>query len=226
MTLLLLLLLLLTSDAFRLPSWPHQHRRLAATIPPPDDVIPTINDDIKEQSIKLSTVSTSQGIERCVLVGCLDNSLAAKKAMRQQKVGRYQERPDEPSSFDDKLDIISGVTPKDGPPVPSRSGTSYAELLSTSNTFTLEESLDELSSLCETAGLKPVGRVTQLISDVQPRTYIGKGKIEEIKAAMTSYDPSSNDDDDADDDESQKSVCTVVFDVDLSPRQMKYERRE
>jgi len=151
-------------------------------------------------------VATSSGDELCVLVGCLDNSLAAKKRLRQARLGRKTYEGEDDEEEVGNVDIITGNTVKDGPPVPSRSGTSYY----TVGDFTLEESLDELASLCTTAGLKPVGRVTQLISDVQPRTYIGRGKIQEVLLLMEELQ------------KGEGQVCTVVFDVDLSPRQMKY----
>jgi len=44
-----------------------------------------------------------------------------------------------------------------------------------------EESLDELAELVRTAGGESVGKVIQNREKVHPRTYIGKGKIEEVK---------------------------------------------
>ena len=53
----------------------------------------------------------------------------------------------------------------------------------------VEESLDELAELCETAGALVVGRVIQNREKIHPGTYVGKGKIEERPAlsAMTSF---------------------------------------
>ena len=44
-----------------------------------------------------------------------------------------------------------------------------------------KESLDELEELVATAGAVTVGRVMQNLSQIHPGTYVGKGKIEEIK---------------------------------------------
>ena len=44
-----------------------------------------------------------------------------------------------------------------------------------------EESLDELCALCETAGATAVARVVQNREAVHAGTYVGKGKIQEIK---------------------------------------------
>jgi GTP-binding protein HflX len=69
------------------------------------------------------------------------------------------------------------------------------------NWLTLEDSLEELSLLAETAGLKVVGEATQSLSHPNPDTFIGSGKLEEITALVT---------------ETQSDV--VVFDEELSPR--------
>ena len=68
----------------------------------------------------------------------------------------------------------------------------------------LERSLDELALLADTAGAKVLGRIAQRRGTVHPATYIGKGKVEELKALA--------DDHDAD---------FVVFDDDLTPAQVK-----
>src|SRR5579862_4610299 len=44
-----------------------------------------------------------------------------------------------------------------------------------------EEPLEELERLAETAGAQVVGKVVQNIKEVNPATYIGKGKVSEIK---------------------------------------------
>lgn len=45
--------------------------------------------------------------------------------------------------------------------------------------------LDELSALADTAGLSVVGTVYQNLQQINPRTYIGKGKVEEIARLVT-----------------------------------------
>lgn len=44
-----------------------------------------------------------------------------------------------------------------------------------------EQSLDELEELAATAGAVVVGRVVQNLSQIHPVTYVGKGKLDEIK---------------------------------------------
>ncbi len=51
-----------------------------------------------------------------------------------------------------------------------------------------EESLDELAELAHTAGAIPVGRIIQNREAVHPGTYIGKGKIDEVRALMLATD--------------------------------------
>ena len=53
--------------------------------------------------------------------------------------------------------------------------------VSTSDHDDTEKSLDELEELAATAGAVTVGRVIQNLDQVHPGTYVGKGKLEEIK---------------------------------------------
>ena len=45
----------------------------------------------------------------------------------------------------------------------------------------VEESLDELAELADTAGAEAVGRVIQNRESMHPGTYIGSGKIDEVR---------------------------------------------
>jgi GTP-binding protein HflX len=67
--------------------------------------------------------------------------------------------------------------------------------------LTLDDSLTELALLCDTAGLEVVGELTQKLTQPHVQTYIGPGKVEELKAL-------------AEDSLTQ----VVVFDDELSPR--------
>ena len=53
--------------------------------------------------------------------------------------------------------------------------------VSTSDHDDTEKSLDELEELAQTAGAVTVGRVIQNLDQVHPGTYVGKGKLDEIK---------------------------------------------
>ena len=68
----------------------------------------------------------------------------------------------------------------------------------------IHEHLDELELLAETAGAKIAGRITQRVSKINPATFIGKGKAEELLNQAKELD-----------------VKLIVFDDELSPGQMK-----
>jgi len=83
------------------------------------------------------------------------------------------------------------------------------DIFNQQNWLSLEDSLDELSLLAETAGLIVVGEATQSLSHPNPDTFIGSGKLEEIIALVG---------------ETQADV--VIFDEELSPRhQRELEKR-
>src|SRR5690349_19011830 len=47
-----------------------------------------------------------------------------------------------------------------------------------------DESLRELERLARTAGVDPVATLFQTVRHINPATYIGKGKVEELKEAV------------------------------------------
>lgn len=77
------------------------------------------------------------------------------------------------------------------------------------------EYLDELAFLAETAGAQPERRFLQRLDYPNPRTYVGTGKLQEIKDYI---------DQSADDEEG--GVGLVIFDDELSPKQMQNIERE
>lgn len=66
------------------------------------------------------------------------------------------------------------------------------------------QSLDELEELCETAGAITVGKVIQNRESIHPGTYIGKGKMEEVRELAFENDATG-----------------VICDDELSPVQLK-----
>ena len=77
------------------------------------------------------------------------------------------------------------------------------------NILSVDESLEELALLAETAGLDVVGEAKQKLDQPNPETFIGSGKADEIKAMVE--DTLSD---------------VVIFDIELSPRhQRELERR-
>lgn len=71
------------------------------------------------------------------------------------------------------------------------------------------EYLDELDFLAETAKIVPVHRVTQRLSTPNSVTFVGTGKLEEIKEYIESQK------------ESDKEIGLVIFDDELTARQLK-----
>ncbi|KAF7817600.1 GTPase HflX [Senna tora] len=74
----------------------------------------------------------------------------------------------------------------------------------TQNYFGIEESINELAQLADTAGLMVVGSTYQKLASPNPRTYIGSGKVSEIKSAIHAL-----------------GVETVIFDDELSAGQLR-----
>ncbi len=76
--------------------------------------------------------------------------------------------------------------------------------VSSSDSDDTVQSLDELEELAATAGALTVGKIIQNRENVHPGTYIGKGKIDEVKALAI-----------------QTNATGVVCDDELSPTQLK-----
>ena len=47
--------------------------------------------------------------------------------------------------------------------------------------FSLEDSLLELKQLADTAGIQVCGQLSQHLQQIDPATYIGSGKVDEIR---------------------------------------------
>lgn len=73
----------------------------------------------------------------------------------------------------------------------------------------VKEYLDELDFLARTAGAEPEIRFIQKLEYPNPRTYVGKGKLEEIRQYIDDND-----------------IGLVIFDDDLSPKQVANIERE
>ena len=76
--------------------------------------------------------------------------------------------------------------------------------VSTSETDMAERSLDELKELADTAGAKTVGRVIQNRESVHPGTYLGKGKLQELREMLY-----------------ETGATGVICDDELSPAQLR-----
>lgn len=76
-----------------------------------------------------------------------------------------------------------------------------AHLRGTDPILTLDESMQELAMLADTAGMAVVGEITQNVQYIDPATYIGSGKVQEVVEAVKEI-----------------GAQTVIFDDELSPR--------
>jgi len=70
--------------------------------------------------------------------------------------------------------------------------------------FAIEDSLEELAALAKTAGIEVVGGTYQRLERINPATYIGKGKLEELQSFRD-----------------ELNVDLFIFDDELSPAQMR-----
>lgn len=68
----------------------------------------------------------------------------------------------------------------------------------------VEDSLDELAELADTAGAVVTDRITQNLSKLNPATYVGRGKVDELKRLVAA-----------------RESDLVIFDDDLSPVQVR-----
>ena len=73
----------------------------------------------------------------------------------------------------------------------------------------IKENLDELEFLALTAGARSEKRFTQKMERANSRTYVGSGKLEEIKAYIEEHE-----------------IKLVIFDDELSPSQLRNLEKE
>lgn len=70
--------------------------------------------------------------------------------------------------------------------------------------LSLEDSLRELALLAKTSGMEVVGQAQQHLHQIDPNTFIGSGKVEEIRRAVA-----------------ELGAKVVIFDDELSPRHLR-----
>ncbi len=75
------------------------------------------------------------------------------------------------------------------------------ELYNENELLPLEDSMQELELLADTAGVEVVGYITQNLNAPNPKTFIGSGKVEEVKILA-----------------SELEADMIIFDNELSPR--------
>lgn len=131
-------------------------------------------------------INNTQKVESCILIGVEDLSAQRKanKALRMQQSER--------SSGDLTTTTLDDI----------------------SLSWTLEESMTEMRELIKTAGLNLEGEITQRLQEVNPRTYIGTGKVKEAQQLLDEINEKL-------DQRNEGTCCTVVFDAELTPGQQK-----
>ncbi len=83
------------------------------------------------------------------------------------------------------------------------------ELKGVDDPWPLDDSMTELAELARTAGVVVLGRVKQRLDAINPATYMGKGKVEELKFLARDL-----------------SLDMVIFDDELSPTQQRNLEQE
>jgi GTPase len=132
-----------------------------------------------------SGCGTARPKERCVLVGVEDLGAIRKQAKKNGQKRRLM------------------MMTMDGYGMPNELAAGAEEHVEDS-IFTLEESLSEMRELIKTAGLEIGGEITQRLPELNPRTYMNSGKVEQAKELL-----------------SETGCTTIVFDAELSPGQQK-----
>ena len=79
----------------------------------------------------------------------------------------------------------------------------------TTASWEADDSLDELQLLADTAGAVVTDRIVQSLASVNPATYVGKGKVQELKSLVR-----------------VRNSDLVIFDDDLAPVQVRNLERE
>jgi GTP-binding protein HflX len=83
------------------------------------------------------------------------------------------------------------------------------EIRGSDNILSLDASLEELALLADTAGLSVVGETRQRLQSPHPKTYVGSGKVNEIRALAE-----------------ETLADVVLFDEELSPRHQRELEKE
>ncbi len=80
-----------------------------------------------------------------------------------------------------------------------------------------KEYLDELAFLADTREIEPVKRFVQRLNGPDTNTYVGSGKLQEIRQFIIDYNHNHND---------NHNIDLVIFDDELSPRQLRNIERD
>ena len=133
-------------------------------------------------------INNTQKVESCILIG-VENLSSVRKAKKMSRREQNELQGNNENNIGIDLDDI---------------GLSWS----------LEESMVEMRELIKTSGLNLAGEMTQRLQEVNPRTYIGTGKVKEAQSLLDEINHQLEK-------AGENSCCTVVFDAELSPGQQK-----
>jgi 50S ribosomal subunit-associated GTPase HflX len=177
------------------------YNNAGSTIPLTDEEARII-EDREERLFQYGNNNNTRLTERCILVGVEDLS-SVRKA---RKTSLRQKREETNDSRDDNNDH-------------SNNNNERMDDDDISLTWTLEESMVEMRELIKTSGLVLEGEIIQRLQEINPKTYIGSGKVIECQALLSAINDKL---------EQQQAgfvssggCCTVVFDAELTPGQQK-----
>ena len=135
-------------------------------------------------------INNTQKVESCILVGVEDLS-AQRKANKAVRMQQQQQQQGDLATAEVSTTIDDIAL-----------------------SWTLEESMNEMRELIKTAGLNLEGEITQRLQEVNPRTYIGTGKVKEAQQLLDEINKKLEQ-------RNEGTCCTVVFDAELTPGQQK-----
>jgi GTPase len=157
----------------------------------------------REARLFVDEFGIQRKIETCILIGVEDVSKLRRKEQEDRK-SLLQSSSSSAASLNDYASRSSTMFFDDASRIQkSDSGNNIGN--DNDVYFTLDESMTEMAELIRTAGMEIVGEITQRLNEVNPKTYIGSGKVTEAMDLLK-----------------QKGSCTVVFDAELTPRQQKH----
>ena len=146
----------------------------------------------REDRLYVDEFGVKRKIEDCILIGVENLSL---KREQEKKISADSTDMLRQDPFIDNYDFYA----------PEVDSSSHHDKVDLDVYFTLEESLTEMRELVKTAGMEIVGEITQRLNEVNPKTYIGSGKVKEADELLKETD-----------------CTTVVFDAELTPGQQKH----
>ncbi|KAK1555705.1 hypothetical protein Q3G72_030248 [Acer saccharum] len=155
-----------------------------------------------DASLPSPVIGTKEEKEDVEVHGALNGVAGAQQSggKTQSSSNRVKKKRDDEDSFDNRFKLRNGKEVFEEKAYivgVERKG-------DTEDLFDIEESLKELAQLADTAGVLVVGSTYQKLNSPNPRTYIGSGKVSEIKTAIQAL-----------------GVETVIFDDELSPGQLR-----